>query len=166
MNEPEFLQAIQQEAQNSGLNPLLLLSGIEGLYTFREVPAQQLNFPLLDNLILTIFALRIGDSFDEIARRNLESPNLQARITAEWELAELSAAEVGQTGDAYLQSFAQILSGKSPVRRYHRKALEVAAIEIRKAQVHFANNSIGTIIFVLCQGRLKNNLHLAALFAR
>lgn len=166
MNEQEFLLAIQQEAQASGINPLLLMAGIEGLYTLREVPAQELNFQLLDSLILTIFALRIGDSFDRIARENLESPHLQARVTAEWELAELSASEIAATGDAYLQSFAQMLGGKTPVRRYHRKALEVAAIEIQKAQRLFVNNSIGAIVFEVCRGRLKENLHLAALFGR
>ena len=158
--------AIQQQAQESGINPLLLVSGIEGLYTFREVPANSLNFDLLDNLILTIFALRVGDSFDDIARQNLDSENLQARVVAEWELAELTPEEISGTGDAFLQSFAQMIGSSTPVRRYHRKALEVAAIEIRKAQLHFENRSIGAITFSLCQGKLKDSLHLAALFAR
>ena len=166
MDEHEFLKAVQVQAQASGINPLLLMSGIEGLYTFREVPANALNFELLDNLILTIFALRVGDSFDEIARQNLQSSSLQARVVAEWELAEMDPEEINGSGDAFLQSFAQMLGGKIPVRHYHRKALEVAAVEIRKAQVHFENNSIGAITFALCQGSLKDSLHLAGLFSR
>ena len=71
MNEQEFLKAIQQQAEASGINPLLLMSGIEGLYTFREVRAEELNFALLDSLILTVFALRVGDTFDQIVRENL-----------------------------------------------------------------------------------------------
>ncbi|WP_132055852.1 hypothetical protein [Pseudocnuella soli] len=166
MNEQEFLQAIQAQATASGINPLLLMSGIEGLYTFREVPANALNFDLLDNLILTIFALRIGDTFDAIARENLDAENLQARVVAEWELGEFTPEEISNSGDAFLQSFAQTLGTSTPVRRYHRKALEVAAVEVRKAQLHFDNNSIGAITFALCQGQLKDSLHLAALFSR
>ncbi len=166
MNEQEFLKAIQQQAEASGINPLLLMSGIEGLYTFREVRAEELNFALLDSLILTVFALRVGDTFDQIVRENLESENLQTRVKAEWELAELSEADIKASSDPFLQSFATMLGGKSPVRRYHKKALEVAAIEIKKAQLHFENNSIGAIVFELCKGPLKNNLHLAALFAQ
>lgn len=166
MNEQEFLHAVQAQAVASGINPLLLMSGIEGLYTFRDVPANALNFDLLDNLILTIFALRVGDSFDEIARQNLESDNLQAKVVAEWELAELTPEEIGNSGDTFLQSFWQMLGGKMAIRRYHRKALEVAALEIRKAQLRFENSSIGLITFGLCQGKLKESLHLAALFGR
>lgn len=166
MNEQEFLQAIQQEAQGAGINPLLLIAGIEGLYTFRDVPAPELNFQLLDSLILTIFALRVGDSFDAIARRNMTSESLETRVKAEWELAEMDPADIENTGDAFLASFAQMVGAGSPVRRYHRKALEVAAIEIKKAQLHFENNSIGAIVFDICQGPLKDNLHLAAIFAR
>lgn len=160
------MQAVQSQATASGINPLLLMSGIEGLYAFREVPANVLNFDLLDNLILTIFALRIGDTFDEIARKNLESPNLKVRVVAEWELEVLHPEEIQGSGDAFLQSFVQALGNTTPVRRYHRKALEVAALEVRKAQVHFENNSIGAITFALCQGELKDSLHLAALFGR
>src|SRR5687767_4543644 len=109
MNEQEFLHAVQAQATASGINPLLLMSGIEGLYAFREVPANTLNFELLDNLILTIFALRIGDTFDAIARENLGAPNLQARVLAEWELEELRPHEVESSGDAFLQSFVQTL---------------------------------------------------------
>ncbi|SHF47624.1 hypothetical protein SAMN05444008_108154 [Cnuella takakiae] len=166
MNEQEFLQAIQQEAQAAGINPLLLVAGIEGLYTFREVPAQELNFQLLDSLILTIFALRVGDTFDTIARQNMEASNLETRVKAEWELTEMDPAEIQKTGDAFLASFAKMVGDSSPVRRYHRKALEVAAMEIKKAQVQFENNSIGAIVFEICRGRLKDNLHLAALFGR
>lgn len=166
MNEQEFLQTVQQEAHAAGINPLLLLAGIEGLYTFRDVPAAELNFTFLDSLILTIFALRVGDTFDGIARQNIESANLETRVKAEWELTEMDEAEIAATGDTYLQSFARMLGGKAPVRRYHRKALEVAAMEVKKAQLQFANNSIGAIVFDICQGRLKDNMHLVALFAR
>jgi hypothetical protein len=166
MNEQEFLQAIQQEAQGAGINPLLLIAGIEGLYTFRDVPAQELNFQLLDSLILTIFALRVGDSFDGIARQNMVSESLETRVKAEWELTEMDPAEIEKTGDAFLASFAKMVGAGAPVRRYHRKALEVAAIEIKKAQLHFENNSIGAIVFDICQGRLKDNLHLSAIFAK
>lgn len=166
MNEQEFLRSVQLEAQAAGINPLLLMAGIEGLYTFREVPADELNFSLLDSLILTVFALRVGDTFDAIARENMESASLETRVKAEWELTEMDAAEIEKSGDTFLQSFAQMVGNSSPVRRYHRKALEVAAIEIRKAQLHFTNNSIGAIVLELCKGPLKDNLHLAALFAR
>lgn len=166
MDQQAFIEAVQQEAQVAGINPMLLLSGIEGLYTFREVPVQDLNFALLDGLILTIFALRIGDSFDVIARQNLEAPNLQARIKAEWELAELNADDITKSGDAYLRSFAQMLGQSTPVRRYHQKALEVAAMEINHAHLHFGSNSIGAITFEICKGRLKDSMHLAALFGR
>jgi hypothetical protein len=165
MNEQEFLKAIQHEAEDAGINPLLLMSGIEGLYAFRDVRAAELNFALLDSLILTIFALRIGDTFDQMARENMSSANLQASIKAEWELSELSEADIS-AGDPFLQSFARMLGSKSPVRRYHVKALEVAAVEIKKAQLHFKDNSIGAIVFALCNGPLKDNLHLAALFAQ
>lgn len=166
MNEQEFLQAVQQEANASGLNPLLLISGIEGLYTFKDVPVAELNFTFLDSLILTIFALRVGDTFDSIARANMESASLETRVKAEWELTEMDAEEIENTGDTYLQAFARMLGGQSPVRRYHRKALEVAAIEVKKAQLQFEHNSIGAIVFEICQGRLKDNLHMVAIFAR
>ena len=45
------------------MNPLLLLSGVESLYSFKDVQMNALNFELLDGLILTIFALRVGDQF-------------------------------------------------------------------------------------------------------
>lgn len=166
MDQQAFLVAVQQEAQETGIDPMLLLSGIEGLYTFREVPMQELNFSLLDGLILTIFALRIGDNFDAIARQNLEASKEEARIKAEWELAILSPAEIAASGDAYLQSFAQMLGAATPVRRYHQKALEVAALEINSAHLHFNNNSIGFITFEICQGKLKDSLHLASLFSK
>lgn len=166
MNEHQFLSAVQAQAEANDINPLLLISGIEGLYTFRDVPANAINFELLDNLILTIFALRIGDTFDEIARKNLDAEQLQARVVAEWELGELAPEEIAESNDAFLQSFAKMVGSQTPVRRYHRKALDVAALEIRKAQLQFENNSIGAITFGLCQGELKDSLHLAALFSR
>ncbi len=37
MNEQLFLQTIHAKSKELGINSLLLLSGIEGLYTFRDV---------------------------------------------------------------------------------------------------------------------------------
>jgi hypothetical protein len=43
--------------------------------------------------------------------------------------------------------------------------LEVAAIEIKKAQIVFENNSIGLIILAICKDDPENKLGLASLFA-
>jgi hypothetical protein len=64
----------------------------------------------------------------------------------------------------YLVSFANIINGKSPVRRYHEKALEVAALEIKRAQLNFENNTISTIVLVILKDDVTNSLGLASLF--
>jgi hypothetical protein len=151
MNEQLFYQAVTKRSKELNLNPLLLLSGIEGLYTFREVKLNAINYDFLDSLILTIFALRIGDQFHSLAEENLSSSNLTLRNAAGAELRELSREEIAASQNEYLQSFAQVLNGKSPVRKYHEKALEVAALEIKKAQVIFGNDSIGIIMLAVCK---------------
>ena len=72
--------------------------------------------------------------------------------------------EITESSNPYLQSFATIIDGKSPIRKYHEKALEVAAVEIRKAQMNFSNNSIGTIMLYICKTDEDNKLGLASLF--
>src|SRR5437763_13280697 len=121
MNEQLFYQAITERSQELNVNPLLLLSGIEGLYTFRDVKLNAINYELLDSLILTIFTLRIGDQFHTIAEENLSSSNAAVRNAAGIELTELNQEEIDLSSNPYLQSFAGIIKGKSPVRRYHEK---------------------------------------------
>jgi hypothetical protein len=164
MNEASFYQAVSERSKSLNLNPLLLLSGIEGLYTFRDVRLNALNYDFLDSLILTIFALRIGDRFHAIAEENLNSPNKSLRAAAQQELTEISPQTIRQSDNQYLQSFARILGGKSPVRYYHVKALEVAALEIKKTQLSFGNGSIGSIIITICKNDPDNSLGLASLF--
>jgi hypothetical protein len=164
MNEQAFLQTISEKSQQLNINPLLLLSGIEGLYTFRDVRLNEINYEFLDSLILTIFALRIGDQFHTLAEENLSSPNHAVRNAADKELTELTYEEISRSDNRYLQSFASIVNGKSPIRRYHEKALEVAALEIRKAQLNFSNESISTIMLAICKQDLNNSLGLASLF--
>lgn len=164
MDEQLFLHIIQVKAKELGINPLLLISGIEGVYTFREVQLNEINYEFLDSLILTIFALRIGDSFHSIAEGNLSSNNQELRSAANFELKELSNEEIAQSGNSYLQSFAGILQGKSPIRRYHEKAIEVAALEVKKAQLGFGNSSISSIILHICKTELNHNINFATLF--
>jgi len=163
MNEQIFYQAVQQKSTEHGINPLLLLSGIEGLYTFRDVPLNTINYEFLDSLILSIFALRIGDSFHNMASENLQSTNDHLRLAAINELMEISTAEIENTTNLYLRSFAGILAGKSIIRRYHEKALEVAAIEIKKAQTIFGNSSISTIILYITKNDESGALNIANL---
>src|SRR5215212_506768 len=158
MNEQLFYQTITQRAKELNLNPLLLLSGIEGLYTFRDIKLHAINYDFLDSLILTIFALRIGDQFHTLAEENLSSLNLSIRSAARTELSELSQGEIISSSNPYLQSFAQVLNGKSPIRKYHVKALEVAALEIKKAQLVFGNDSIGIIMLAICKDDVNNSL--------
>lgn len=165
MDEKHFYQAVTQKAKEVGINPLLLLSGIEGLFTFRDVQLNAVNFEILDNLILTIFALRIGDQFHALAEQQLVSQDEKAVQAAAAELRILTPADIAQSDNEYLQSFATILSGKSPVRRYHEKALEVAALEINKANQVFANNSIGTIVLDICKSDESGSLNLDAIFS-
>ena len=164
MNEQMFYQTINRKARELNVNPLLLLSGIEGLYTFRDVPINAINYDFLDSLILTIFALRIGDQFHSIAEENLSGPNYTMRASARTELSELTSDDIERSQNPYLQSFAQMLQGKSPVRKYHEKALEVAALEIRKTQLLFGNDSIGIITLAICKDDDNNSLGLASLF--
>lgn len=164
MNEQLFYQAVSKKSKELNINPLLLLSGIEGLFTFRDVQLNLINFQFLDSLILTIFALRIGDQFHTIAEQNLLSEDNLVRTSANAELAVLSTETIINSQNTYLQSFAQILNGKSPVRKYHEKALEVAALEIKKAQLIFGNESIGTIIIAICKEDTENSLGLNSLF--
>ena len=163
MNEQQFYQVIQQKAKELHINPLLLISGIEGLHSFRDVPVNSINFEFLDCLILTIFALRIGDQFHLLAEQNLESANDKTRIAAISELSELSAEDIRLSSNIFLQSFAHILNGKSTIRRYHEKALEVAALEIRKAQEKFDEKHIGIIMLAICKNDL-GAIDLSALF--
>src|SRR5829696_8933868 len=114
MNEQLFLYNINTKAKQLNINPLLLLSGIEGLYTFKDVRLNAINYEFLDSLILTIFALRIGDQFHTLAEENLSSTNQTVRISAISELSEMSPDDIGRSGNPYLQSFARILGGKSP----------------------------------------------------
>jgi hypothetical protein len=109
MNEQQFIQTVNEKASQTGINPLLLLSGIEGLYTFKDVPISTINFEFLDSLILTIFALRVGDQFHTLAQQNLVSSNDDVRDAAAAELAILNDAEIAASQNAYLQSFATIL---------------------------------------------------------
>ena len=146
------------------MNPLLLLSGIEGLYTFKDVQLNAINYEFLDSLILTIFALRVGDQFHTIAQENLLSSNEKIREAASHELGELNTETIAQSSNPYLQSFASILAGKSIIRKYHEKALEVAAFEIKKTLLEYQSDSISTIMLALCQTELKDSLNLTHLF--
>jgi hypothetical protein len=147
-----------------GINPMLLLSGIEGLYTFRDVALGSVPFEFLDSLILTIFALRVGDEFHSIAEQNLQSNDPSVLNAAAGELRILPLEDIAGSGNEYLISFARLLDGKTNVRVYHVKALEVAALENRKAQLHFASNSIGNIVIDICKEHLADSVDLGALF--
>lgn len=164
MNEQAFIQSIQHKAVHMGINPLLLLSGVEGLYTFKDVALSTLNYGLLDSLILTIFALRIGDQFHTLAQQNLTSDKNEVREAASVELGILSPQQIEASSNEYLQSFARLVNGSTHIRGYHIKALEVAALEIKKAQLHFNNASIGAIVFDICQSEEGGRLDLNPLF--
>lgn len=164
MNEQAFLLAIRDRSQALQVNPLLLLSGIEGLYTFRDQPIDGLNYNFLDSLILTIFALRIGDGFHSLAEEQLSSGQPEVQLAAIGELTELNAATIAASGNVLLQSFAKLLDGKSPIRQYHVKALEVAAVEINRTQQAYNHNSIGAIVLHLCQHQLKDVVDLGTIF--
>jgi hypothetical protein len=150
-NEQQFYQAVTKRSKELNLNPLLLLAGIEGLFTFRDVKLNAINYDFLDSLILTIFALRIGDQFHTLAEENLSSNNPNLRTAAGDELKEMTREEIASSQNHYLQSFAHVLNGKSPIRKYHEKALEVAALEIKKAQMVFGHESIGVITLAVCK---------------
>ena len=165
MDEKLFIQAVNSKAREFSINPLLLLSGIEGIYTFRNVPLNTINYEFLVQIpIPTIFALRIGDQFHSIAESNLSSPNSSIRQAAVNELETLSNEVINQSGNIYLQSFSRVLNGKSPIRKYHEKALEVAAKEISNARMKFNNNNISNIVIAVCKNDHENTLGLASLF--
>ncbi|MFL5741147.1 MAG: hypothetical protein ACJ75B_13070 [Flavisolibacter sp.] len=164
MDERSFYQTINEKSRELNLNPLLLLSGIEGLYTFKDIPLHSINYDFLDSLILTIFALRVGDKFHSLAESNLSEKSPEVRNAAQTELMELSPEEIAASHNPYLQSFAQMLYGKSPVRKYHEKALEVAALEIKRTQLLFGNDSIGIIVLAICRDDVSDSLGLASLF--
>jgi hypothetical protein len=150
MDEKLFFEAVNKKAKEYNLNPLLLLSGIEGLYSFKDVVLNEMNYRFLDNLILTIFALRIGDSFHKLAEQNLQSTNPGVREAAVLELIELTGQDIVASSNAYLQSFASLVGEKTGIRKYHEKALDVAALEIGLAQEEFRNTSIGSIMLEVC----------------
>jgi len=164
MNEQAFLQTVNTKAKQLGISPLLLLSGIEGLYTFKDVQLNQINYQYLDNLILTIFALRIGDSYHAIAEDNLSNPNQKVRSAATRELTVLEPETIAQSANPYLQSFASILNGKSVIYQYHEKALEVAAYEVKRAHVQFGDDSIASIMLQICKTDLNESINLGAWF--
>jgi len=164
MNEQQFYRAITERSQELNVNPLLLLSGIEGLYSFRDVKLNAINYDLLDSLILTIFALRIGDQFHNIAEDNLKSQSKTVRMAANEELKELDKNAIEHSRNRYLQSFASVLGGKSPIRKYHEKALEVAAYEINKVQMIFGGDSIGVIILAICKDDPADRLGVQSFF--
>jgi hypothetical protein len=164
MNEQLFYQTITDKSKELNINPLLLLSGIEGLYTFRNVHLNAINYEFLDSLILTIFALRIGDRFHTLAEQNLSSASYTVRTSAQAELYEMSRDDIDRSHNRYLQSFAQVVNGKTSIRKYHEKALEVAALEIKKLQLVFGNESIGIIMLAICKDDVSNSLGLASLF--
>jgi len=164
MNEQLFLHNIQTKAKELNINPLLLLSGIEGLYTFKDVQLNAINYDLLDSLILTIFALRIGDQFHTMAQENLLSSNEDVQQAASHELQVLNAEAIESSSNPYLQSFAGLLNGRSIIRKYHERALEVAAFEIKKTQLNYQSDSISTIMLALCKTDLKDSLDLTNLF--
>jgi hypothetical protein len=164
MDQDLFFKTISEKSKELKINPLLILSGIEGLYTFRDMQLNAINYNLLDSLILTIFALRIGDQFHALAEENLASNDLSVQLAAINEIAELRPDEIRQSQNPYLESFAQLLGGKTPVRNYHLKALEVAAVEIKKAQITFENDSIGIIMLAICKDDPNDSLGLAAIF--
>ncbi|MCU7550735.1 hypothetical protein OCK74_16575 [Chitinophagaceae bacterium LB-8] len=166
MNEQVFLQTINEKAKDYGINPLLLISGMEGIYTFRNVEVNEINYEFLDSLILTIFALRIGDRFHSIAEKNLSSNNYQIMQAAAHELKPLSYEEIAHSDNPYLQSFARLVAGKSVVRQYHQKALEAAAVEVKNAQMVFSNESIGSIMLQLCKNDLQSSLDLDSFFGQ
>jgi hypothetical protein len=165
MNETLFYQSVHTKAQENSINPILLLAGIEGLYTFKDVPLNQINYDFLDSLIITIFTLRIGDQFHALAEKNLSSTDTSIQIAAIEELTELTPAVIELSTNEFLKSFAHVVNGKTPIRRYHEKALEAAALEVHKAQTVFQEKSIGAIVIEVCQNDVGGKLDLATIFS-
>ncbi|RYZ23915.1 MAG: hypothetical protein EOO16_02860 [Chitinophagaceae bacterium] len=165
MDEKAFLQLLNDKAQALGINPFLLLSGLEGLYTFRDVPLNSINMEFLDSLVLTLLTLRIGDQFHGLAEEQLGHERPQVQEAARRELEVIPDAELEATSDPYLRSFASVLAGKSPIRRYHIKALEAAAQEVHHVQLRYSNSSIGTIMIEVCKTELSDVLPLGSMFS-
>jgi hypothetical protein len=165
MDEKVFLQLLNDKAKALGINPFLLLSGLEGLYTFREVPLNSINMDFLDSLVLTLLTLRIGDQFHGLAEEQLGHERPQVQEAARRELEVIPDAELEASTDPYLRSFASVLSGKSPIRRYHIKALEAAAQEVHHVQLRYGNSSIGAIMIEVCKTELSDVLPLGSLFS-
>lgn len=151
MDQDALIKTINVHAKAWGINPLLLLSGIEGLYTFKDVPLNTINYDFLDSLILTIMALRIGDQFHTMAEQKVQSQNANIKAAAAAELRPLSDADIQKSGNTYLQSFATVLEGKTTIYTYHIKALEAAAVEIQSQQARWDQKSIGIIVINLCK---------------
>ena len=164
MDEQAFLNTVTQKSRELGINPLLLLAGVEGLYTFRDVELNVINYEFLDSLILSIFALRIGDEFHSLAEEQLRSEDPYRLAAAGEELRILTPQQIESSGSEYLRSFASLLGGKTNIRNYHVKALDVAAAEIRKAQVTFGNSSISSIVMLVCKEHLSDSVDLGTLF--
>jgi hypothetical protein len=164
MNNNVFLEAINKKAGELQINPILILSGIEGLFTFKDVPLNTINYEFLDSLILTIFALRIGDMFHEHAQENLASDSDAVRNAAAMELRHISPDEIAASGNPYLISFARIINGKTPIRNYHIKAIEAAALEINNVQLLYKAENITTVMIWLCNEH-REDLHLGSLFS-
>jgi hypothetical protein len=166
MNEQVFIETINNKAKEYGINPLLLMSGMEGIYTFRNIEISAINYEFLDSLILTIFALRIGDQFHSIAEEHLASNNHQLMQAAAHELKPLTVEEIELSANPYLQSFAKLVSGKSVIRQYHQKALEAAALEVKNAHYVFSNESIGAIMLDICKNDLQHTLDFDLFFGQ
>ncbi|RZK15018.1 MAG: hypothetical protein EOO43_15560 [Flavobacterium sp.] len=164
MNENLFYQAVNSKAKENGINPILLLAGIEALYTFKDTPLNQINYDFLDSLIITIFTLRIGDQFHTIAEENLKSTTTDVQLAAIEELTELTPQIIEHSGNRFLQSFAKVVNGKTVIRKYHEKALEAAAIEVKKAQDYFQDKSIGAIVMEVCRNQVGGKIDLTAVF--
>ncbi|RYY97232.1 MAG: hypothetical protein EOO11_11475 [Chitinophagaceae bacterium] len=165
MDEKAFLHALSEKARTLHINPFLILSGIEGLYTFRELPMNEANMSFLDSLILTLFTLRIGDQFHALAEEGLASGQDEVRLAAAGELTPIPDEELAATSNPYLASFATVMQGKAPIRRYHEKALEAAALEINGVQLRYESSSIGTIMIGICKNELNEVLDLGSLFS-
>ncbi|RYY66082.1 MAG: hypothetical protein EOO12_05210 [Chitinophagaceae bacterium] len=165
MDEQAFLQRLSEKADKLHINPFLLLSGLEGLYTFREVPLNALNMDYLDSLVLTLFALRIGDQFHALAEAELQGGTEAAQAAALRELEPIPGEELETTSNEYLRSFAGILQGSTPMRRYHVKALEAAALEVSAVQQRYGSPSIGSIMINVCKTELGDVLPLGSLFS-
>ncbi len=164
MDGQEFIELVKTKAEALSINPILLLSAIEGLYTFKDVALTEHAYELLDSLILSVFALRIGDEFHTLAEAQLLSDEPAKMEAAAEELRILKKEDIDAAENHYLHAFARVLAGKSNIRVYHIKALEVAAVEIRKTQLQFGNNSIGSIALDVCQNHLAGSVDLSSLF--